>query len=166
MPFFAEALLLLIALTPSSAELQKVVAFENAFDRLFSLIQNEGSLTHGSNVVEDCLSLLGNLLELNASNQSYFRETGCMKKLAALLAGAAEEQASGEEIPEWTLEQRDKNLWGTLAIIQLLLVKGGMSTAINQMTFWQHGTMQQVLRIAFSEQLNIAIKAKVGFLPL
>ncbi|EEP82354.1 AousoA protein [Uncinocarpus reesii 1704] len=156
-----QALLLLIALTPSSAELQKVVAFENAFDRIFSLIQNEGSLTHGSALVEDCLSLLGNLLALNVSNQSYFRETGCIKRLASLLADAAEGQESGEAIPEWTLEQRDKNLWGTLAIIQLFLVKGGMSTPTNQMAFWQHDVLQQVLRIAFGEEFNIPIKAKV-----
>ncbi|WEW54930.1 Vesicle-mediated ER to Golgi transport protein [Emydomyces testavorans] len=159
-PIRNEALLLLIALTPSSAELQKVVAFENAFDRIFSLIEREGSLTHGAGIVEDCLSLLGNLLKLNVSNQSYFRETGCIKKLASILAGAADEQESGEDVPEWTLAQRDKNLWGTLAVIQLFLVRGGTSTPVNQTAFWQHGVMQQILRIAFSEEFNVAIKAK------
>ncbi|KMU71947.1 general vesicular transport factor p115 [Coccidioides immitis RMSCC 3703] len=159
-PIRNEALLLLIALTPSSAELQKVVAFENAFDRIFSLIESDGSLTHGTAVVEDCLSLLGNLLGLNLSNQSYFRETGCIKRLVSLLAGAVEEQKSGEDVPEWTLEQRDKNVWGALAIVQLFLVRGGMSTPTNQTAFWQHGIMQHILRIAFSEDFNVPIKAK------
>ncbi|KAI2004616.1 isoleucine--tRNA ligase [Ophidiomyces ophidiicola] len=159
-PIRNESLLLLIALTPSSAELQKVVAFENAFDRIFFLIENEGSLSHGSGTVEDCLSLLGNLLSLNVSNQSYFRETGFVKKFTSLLAGAVEVQGADEEISEWTLEQRDKNLWGTLAIIQLFLVKGSVSTPINQMAFWQSGMMQQVLRIAFNDGFNVAIRAK------
>lgn len=158
---FAEALVLLIALTPSSGELQKLVAFENAFERVFALIEIEGSLTLGTTVVEDCLSLLANLLRLNVSNQSYFRETGCAKKLAILLADATQEQEIEGGVPEWTLNHRDKNLWGTLAIVQLFLVRGGISTPINQSTFWQSGVMEQVLIIAFTRNFDIKIKSKV-----
>lgn len=162
--FLQEALLLLIALSQSSSEIQKVMAFENVFERTFTLIESEGSLTHGSAIVEDCLSLLGNLLALNPSNQTYFREAGCVNKLAALLAGVVQEQNPVEAPSEWTLQQRDKNLWGTLAIINLFLVKGGVSTSINQMAFWQSGVMQQVLWIAFSQEFDVPIKAKVCFL--
>lgn len=154
---------MLIALTPSSTELQKLVAFENAFERIFSLIEAEGSLTHGSEVVEDCLSLLANLLRLNVSNQSYFRETGCVKKLAKLLADATREQETEESIPQWSLAQRDKNLWGLLAIVQLFLVRGGVSTPVNQVAFWQNGVMEQVLRTAFSQEFNVKITAKVRY---
>ncbi|PGH09392.1 hypothetical protein AJ79_05704 [Helicocarpus griseus UAMH5409] len=155
-----EALLLLIALTPSSAELQKLVAFENAFERIFSIIEAEGSLTRGSVIVADCLSLLGNLLALNVSNQSYFRETGCVKKLAILLAEATSEEEEVDGVPEWALENRDKNLWGILAIVQLFLVKGGVSTPINQGAFWQNGVMEQVLRTAFNPSFGVRIKSK------
>ena len=156
-----EALILLIALTPESPELQKVVAFENAFERIFALIEAEGSLTHGSAVVEDCLSLLANLLKLNVSNQSYFRETGCVQKVAALLAGAAKDQEADDGVPEWTMEQRDKNVWGVLMIVDLFLVRGGLSTPINQTAFWQHGVMEQVLHLAFNQEFAVNIKAKV-----
>ncbi|OAX85373.1 hypothetical protein ACJ72_00262 [Emergomyces africanus] len=159
-PVRNEALLLLIALTPSSAELQKLVAFENAFELIFSLIEAEGSLTHGSMVVADCLSLLGNLLALNVSNQSYFRETGCVKRLGVLLADANREQEKANGVPEWALEHRDKNLWGLLAIVQLFLVKGGISTPVNQSAFWQNGVMEQVLRTAFNTSFDIRIRAK------
>ncbi|EGC43651.1 conserved hypothetical protein [Histoplasma capsulatum var. duboisii H88] len=159
-PVRNEALLLLIALTPSSAELQKLVAFENAFERIFSLIETEGSLTHGSTVVADCLSLLGNLLALNVSNQSYFRETGCVKKLGALLSEANREQEKEDGVPEWALEHRDKNLWGLLAIVQLFLVKGGISTPVNQSAFWQNGVMEQALRTAFNTSFDIKIRTK------
>lgn len=49
-----EGLLLLISLTQSNAEIQKIVAFENAFDRLLGIILNEGA-TDGGIVVQDCL---------------------------------------------------------------------------------------------------------------
>ncbi|KAL1965028.1 hypothetical protein VTN77DRAFT_6088 [Rasamsonia byssochlamydoides] len=159
-PVRNEALVLLIALTPSSAELQKLVAFENAFERIFSLIEAEGSLSQGSEVVEDCLSLLANLLRLNVSNQSYFRETGCVKKLATLLSDATRAQETEEEIPPWVLARRDKNLWGLLTIIQLFLVRGAVTTPVNQTAFWQNGIMEQVLRIAFSKDFDVNIAAK------
>lgn len=148
-------------MTPSSAELQKLVAFENAFEQVFSLIEAEGSLSGGSEVVEDCLSLLANLLRLNISNQSYFRETGCVKKLTALLIAVTKPSEPEEELPPWSVARRDKNLWGLLAIIQLFLVRGGISTPVNQTAFWQSGVMEQVLRVAFSRDFNVNIVAKV-----
>jgi hypothetical protein len=141
--------------------LQKVVAFENAFERIFSLIEAEGSLTRGSEIVEDCLSLLANLLRLNVSNQSYFRETGCVKRLAKLLGDVNQAPEAEGSHPQWTFAHRDKNLWGLLAIIQLFLVRGGISTSVNQTAFWQGGVMEQVLHIAFSQAFNVNITAKV-----
>lgn len=159
-PVRNEALLLLIALTPTSEELQKLVAFENAFDLIFSLIEKEGALSHGSEVAEDCLSLLANLLRLNISNQSYFRETGCVKQLAKLLADVNHEQESDEPTPQWTLSQRDKNIWGLLAIIQLFLARGGINTPANQMAFWHSGVMEQVLSTAFSQRFSVNVTSK------
>lgn len=156
-----EALLFLIALTPSSEEIQKLVAFENAFELIFALIEAEGSLANGSEVVEDCLSLLANLLRLNISNQSNFRETGCVKKLAKLLADSNREQEPDEQIPQWAVAHRDKNLWGIFVIIQLFLVRGGVSTTVNQMAFWQNGVTEQVLLTAFSQNFNVKVTSKV-----
>ena len=155
-----EALVLLVALTPSSTELQKVVAFENAFDRIFHLIEIEGSLTHGSTTVQDCLSLLANLLKLNVSNQSYFREIGCIAKLAKLLSDVMKEENSGDGISEWMKPQRDMNVWGVLTVIQLFLVQGGQGTPLNQGAFWQHGVLLQVLSMAFHADMSVSIRAK------
>ncbi|KAB8068453.1 p115 like vesicle tethering protein [Aspergillus leporis] len=159
-PVRNEALLLLVALTPASEELQKLVAFENAFDLVLSLIEKEGALSHGSEVVEDCLSLLANLLRLNISNQSYFRETGCVKRLATFLADANHEQESDESAQQWSLAHRDKNIWGLLVIIQLFLVRGGINTPANQMAFWQSGVMEQVLSTAFSQRFSVNVTSK------
>lgn len=157
----AEAIVLLIALTPGSEELQKLVAFENAFDLVFSLIEAEGSLSHGSEVVEDCLSLLANLLRLNASNQSHFRETGCVKKLARLLVDANQPTEDDEPVSQATLMRQDKNIWGLLVIVQLFLVKGGVGTTANQSAFWNNGIMEQVLSIAFSQRFSVKVMSKV-----
>ncbi|KGO76751.1 Armadillo-like helical [Penicillium italicum] len=159
-PVRNEALVLLIALTPASEELQKLVAFENAFEILFSLIEAEGALTHGTEVVEDCLSLLAQLLRFNVSNQSFFRETGCVKRVTQLLHECQQEPEDDEAAPQWTLVHRDKNVWGLLAIIQLFLIRGGMSTPINQTAFWQNGVTEQVLSIAFGQRFSVSVTSK------
>lgn len=70
---FFQTLLLLIQLTKGNANIQKIVAFENAFDRLFDVIHDEG-WSDGGVVVEDCLLLMCNLLKNNTSNQNFFKE--------------------------------------------------------------------------------------------
>ncbi|KAJ6109154.1 hypothetical protein N7486_001388 [Penicillium sp. IBT 16267x] len=158
-PVRNEALLLLIVLTPASEELQKLVAFENTFEILFSLIESEGYLTNGTEVVEDCLSLLAHLLRYNISNQSYFRETGCMQKVTKLLIECQQYQED-EAPPPWAVVQRDKNVWGLLAIVQLFLIRGGKGTPSNQTAFWQHGVTEQVLSVAFGQKFNVNVTSK------
>lgn len=63
-----EALLLLIFLTRSAEEIQKIVVFEGAFERLFKIVTEEGG-SDGGIIVQDCLELLNNLLRNNPSNQ-------------------------------------------------------------------------------------------------
>ncbi|KAJ8909576.1 hypothetical protein NQ315_012831 [Exocentrus adspersus] len=78
-----DALLLLINLTKSNANIQKIVAFENAFDRLFDVINEEG-WTDGGIVVEDCLLLMLNLLKNNTSNINFFKEGSYIQKLSPM----------------------------------------------------------------------------------
>ncbi|KAL8940424.1 MAG: hypothetical protein Q9216_002829 [Gyalolechia sp. 2 TL-2023] len=156
----SEGLLLLTALTLSSPELQKVVAYENAFDRIFAIIDAEGSLTHGGIPVQDCLSLLANLLRLNVSNQNLFRESGWMKKLAVLLSRYLEEQGAPGSTAEWARPQQDKNVWGLMAVIRLFLIRGSMGTQTNQRSFWQSGLLAQVMEIAFHASVDMNIRAE------
>lgn len=112
--------------------------------------------------MQDCLSLLANLLRLNISNQSYFRETGCAKKLHDLLREALREQDSTDSVPAWARSQRDKNVWGLLAVLQLFLIKGSVGTQANQFSFWQNGVLTQVLEIAFHRSIDLSIRAEVS----
>lgn len=75
-----DALLLLQQLTRSNRQIQKIVAFENAFDRLFAIMSSEGH-SDGSIVVEDCLYIMLNLLKGNNSNQAFFREASMIQQL-------------------------------------------------------------------------------------
>ncbi|KAF5270697.1 hypothetical protein FQA39_LY01435 [Lamprigera yunnana] len=78
-----DTLLLLIQLTKGNANIQKIVAFENAFDRLFEVIREEGWVDGGI-VVEDCLLLMLNLLKNNTSNINFFKEGSYIQKLAPM----------------------------------------------------------------------------------
>jgi hypothetical protein len=155
-------LVLLSDLTQSSTELQKLVAFENTFDRVFSVIQEEGSLTQGGIIVQDCLDLLANLVLHNPSNQSLFRESGCVLKLAALLKDVYTPPSTEGSEEQWPSPQRDKNIWGLLAIIRLFLTDGGLGVQENQGAFFKHGLLQQVLELAFSGNTEAPIKAEVS----
>ncbi|GAB1869376.1 General vesicular transport factor p115 [Camponotus japonicus] len=78
-----DVLLLLIQLTKGNANIQKIVAFENAFDRIFDVIDQEGN-ADGGIVVEDCLLLMLNLLRGNVSNQNFFKEGSYIQKLTPM----------------------------------------------------------------------------------
>ncbi|CCF35377.1 hypothetical protein CH063_01294 [Colletotrichum higginsianum] len=155
-----EAITLLTFLTPSSTDIQKLVAFENAFDRLFSIISLEGSLPEGDRVVEDCLILIANLLRRNPSNQSLFRESGGIRRLAVLLEGAEKAQREDAEIAAWAQTQRNRNIYALLAVVRLFLVAGAVGTPQNQLAFWQHGLLYHALQLAFSHVAQLPIKAE------
>lgn len=63
-----EALLLLPAMLAGNADLQKIVAFSGAFEKLFDIINTEGG-ADGGIVVQDALTAMGSLLRFNVSNQ-------------------------------------------------------------------------------------------------
>jgi hypothetical protein len=75
-----DTLLLLMELTRSNGQIQKIVAFENAFERLMHIINEEG-LSDGSIVVQDCIVIMQNLLKGNTSNQAFYREASQVQAL-------------------------------------------------------------------------------------
>ncbi|OTB14897.1 hypothetical protein K445DRAFT_318806 [Daldinia sp. EC12] len=156
-----EALTLLTYLTPSSPDIQKLVAFSNVFGRVFTIIAAEGSLSEGDRIVEDCLILLANLLRLNPSNQSLFREEAYIPQLAKLLEGTYRTGKEGEEdVAHWAQEQRNRNIYALLAVIRLFLVPGAVGTSQNQAAFWQHGVLYHALQLAFSHDAEMSIRAE------
>lgn len=109
-----DALLLLIQLIKGNANIQKIVAFENAFDRLFDVIRDEG-FSDGGIVVEDCLILMINLLRNNSSNQQFFKEGSYIQRLAPMLVLPAELEETG-----WT-PQKVSNIHCMLQVVRALV---------------------------------------------
>jgi hypothetical protein len=62
---------MLAALIRQSAEIQKVLAFDGIFEKLFSIVTREGGL-EGQPVVTDALKCVDTLLRFNTSNQVGF----------------------------------------------------------------------------------------------
>ncbi|KAI0006412.1 arginine methyltransferase [Xylariaceae sp. FL0662B] len=155
-----EALTFLTYLTPSSPEIQQLVVFSDVFARLFAIIAAEGSLSEGDRIVEDCLILLANLLRLNPSNQSIFREEGNIPQLAKLLESTYRRGGEEEEVADWAQQQRNRNIYALLAVIRLFLVSGAVGTSQNQAAFWQHGVLYHSLQLAFSHDAEMSIRAE------
>ncbi|SPJ82172.1 related to transport protein USO1 [Fusarium torulosum] len=155
-----EAIILLTYLTPTSIEIQKLVAFENAFERLFAIIEGDGALVEGGRTVEDCLILLANLLRSNSSNQALFRESGCMNRLTDLLGRVLTPQTDGSEIASWAAAQRNRNVYAFLAVVRLFIVRGAAGTSLNQTAIWKHGLAYHILQLAFSHEAQTQIKAE------
>ncbi|KAG9189159.1 hypothetical protein G6011_06027 [Alternaria panax] len=156
-----QALVVLTDLSRSSAELQKLFVFEDAFAKVFNMIHADGGLTQGGVVVQDCLSLLAILVRNNVSNQTNIREMGHVARFAALLPGAnkpKKARTGPEDEDEWASPQSDKNIWGLLAIMRMFLVKGSAGTLQNQNVFHQHGLVRQLLNMAFDPATAMPIK--------
>ncbi|KAL1923427.1 uncharacterized protein VTP21DRAFT_8407 [Calcarisporiella thermophila] len=159
-----EGLLLLIALTTTNADIQKIVAFENAFERLFEIILEEEALDGGI-VVQDCLELTVNLLRYNISNQNYFRETSCIQRLPGLFGllgfNPLESNTRAPQFVEvpWPA-QKIMNANLMLRLIKMLVVPNSTNTSINQNLMHQCGVLQSVTEMALSSNAPPVVKAE------
>ncbi|KAJ7133695.1 p115 like vesicle tethering protein [Mycena crocata] len=79
-----EAVTMIQALISQSTDIQKVLAFEGAFEKLFNTVTQEGGVEGGA-VTMEALACVDGLLRFNTSNQSYFRETPLPPVLCSLL---------------------------------------------------------------------------------
>uniref|UniRef100_A0AAG5CW97 General vesicular transport factor p115 n=1 Tax=Anopheles atroparvus TaxID=41427 RepID=A0AAG5CW97_ANOAO len=109
-----DALLLMIQMTKGNGNIQKIVAFENAFDRLLDVIKEEGC-SDGGIVVEDCLILMLNLLKNNPSNQQFFKEGSYIQRLAPMLELSPEQDQTGMS------PQKVSNLHCMLQVVRSLV---------------------------------------------
>ncbi|KAL0014415.1 hypothetical protein SO802_001484 [Lithocarpus litseifolius] len=110
-----EALLLLTYLTREAEEIQKILVFEGAFEKIFSIIKEEGG-SEGGVVVQDCLQLLNNLLRTNASNQILLRETMGFDPVISILKLRGSTYSF--------TQQKTINLLSALETINLLMMGG------------------------------------------
>lgn len=163
-----EGLLLLISLSRSNAEIQKIIAFENAFEKLLGIILQEG-VTDGGIVVQDCLQLTHNLLRYNVSNQNLFRESSCIQILPKLLVSRVqgpkntlkEISLTDPEI-EWT-DQKIINATLILGLIRILVVPNNPNTTVNQNVMLQCKIMDTLIDLAFSPRIPNKLKCQAFY---
>ncbi|KAM8841873.1 general vesicular transport factor p115 isoform 3-T3 [Synchiropus picturatus] len=135
-----DGLLLLQQLTKGNAAIQKIVAFENAFERLLDIITEEGS-SDGGIVVEDCLLLLLNLLKNNSSNQNFFKEGSYIQRMKPWFE-------VGDDNSGWSA-QKVTNLHLMLQLVRVMVspVNSPGATASCQKSMFQCGLLQQLCTI-------------------
>ncbi|KAG4395881.1 hypothetical protein GLYMA_19G056700v4 [Glycine max] len=145
-----EALLLLTHLTCEAEEIQKIVVFEGAFEKIFSIIKEEGG-SDGGVVVQDCLELLNNLLRKNASNQVLLRETIGLDSLISIL----KLRGSGYTFTQ----QKTINLLSALETINLLIKVGSdadpgkdLNKQTNKRTLIQKKLLDYLLMLSVESQ--------------
>ncbi|XP_063314726.1 general vesicular transport factor p115 isoform X3 [Pelobates fuscus] len=132
-----DGLLLLQQLTKSNAAIQKIVAFENAFERLLDIISEEGN-SDGGIVVEDCLLLLQNLLKYNNSNQNFFKEGSYIQRMKPWFE-------VGDDNSGWSA-QKVTNLHLMLQLVRVLVspINPPGATSSCQKSMFQCGLLQQL----------------------
>uniref|UniRef100_A0A671SF30 General vesicular transport factor p115 n=1 Tax=Sinocyclocheilus anshuiensis TaxID=1608454 RepID=A0A671SF30_9TELE len=135
-----DGLLLLQQLTKGNTAIQKIVAFENAFERLLEIITEEGS-SDGGIVVEDCLLLLLNLLKNNSSNQNFFKEGSYIQKMKPWFE-------VGDDNSGWSA-QKVTNLHLMLQLVRVMVspVNSPGATTSCQKAMFQCGLLQQLCTI-------------------
>ncbi|XP_078532178.1 general vesicular transport factor p115 isoform X3 [Lissotriton helveticus] len=135
-----DGLLLLQQLTRSNAAIQKIVAFENAFERLLDIVTDEGN-SDGGIVVEDCLLLLLNLLKNNNSNQNFFKEGSYIQRMKPWFE-------VGDDNSGWSA-QKVTNLHLMLQLVRVLVspMNPPGATSTCQKSMFQCGLLQQLCTI-------------------
>ncbi|PFH52186.1 hypothetical protein AMATHDRAFT_140838 [Amanita thiersii Skay4041] len=124
-----EAISMIQSLISQNSDIQKVLAFEGAFEKLFNIVTQEGGVDGGI-PAEGALSCVDSLLRFNSSNQSYFRETPFPKTLCALLYFPSSIDVKDPAPQEFALQfwdnQKAKNTRLVIEIMGILVgSKGG-----------------------------------------
>ncbi|KAG6918883.1 hypothetical protein DXG01_010947 [Tephrocybe rancida] len=125
-----EAISMVQALISQSPDIQKVLAFEGAFEKLFNIVNQEGGVEGGA-VTSGALTCVDGLLRFNTSNQSYFRETPFPPVLCSLLLFPPNLQIRDAAPQEFALQfwdkQKQTNASLVIGIIGMLVGSKGSS---------------------------------------
>lgn len=146
-----EGLLLLLRLVKDHQEIQKRVAFENAFEKVFAILQEEGGL-EGGIVTADSFKLLHNLLAGNTSNQNWFRETEFFRSITALIEDINKDSNFSAVL--------NQNIIALLEIVRLFVRQDSKDKITNQNWFLKCGLVTHLVGLAFAEQVPRDIRAE------
>lgn len=149
-----ESIVFLKYLVKGNLNIQKIMAFENGFERLFEVMHVEGNLSGGV-VVEDSLTLILNLLRNNASNQQFFKESSYIPRLTPLVYMDDIEESS------WT-PQFISNAYLVLQIIRSLIATNNiqMNISSSQSSIRNCGLLNTLCNILMKNGVPVRILAE------
>ncbi|KAF7289233.1 hypothetical protein MIND_01384700 [Mycena indigotica] len=134
-----EVITMVQTLISQSPDIQKVLAFEGAFEKLFNIVTQEGGV-EGGVVPQAALSCVDALLRFNTSNQSYFRDTPLPPVLCTLLLYPpnlpVDEKAPQEFALQYWDDQKTANASLIVAIMGMFIgsSKGNSSHELSSYT--------------------------------
>ncbi|BGP21760.1 transporter [Rhodotorula toruloides] len=160
-----ESLLLIIALTTQNADIQKLLAFEGAFDKLFGIVRSGGGIGAGGIIVQDCLAAVGGLLRWNVSNQNYFRETSCIPLLAPLLLFPRPNALNAQSLATFAFqswsEQKVINAGLVISLVRMLVGgAGGSGRSQNQDALLKTGLTRCLIELALASNAPAVLKSQ------
>lgn len=122
-----EGLLFCGSLVRGSTDLQKILAFQGAFEQVMKIIvEDENGPWDGQIIIQDAFNLIFELLNLSTANQTYFRDSICFKQLAGLLA-----VPKGEKDCLWN-RTRICNYSAALSLLDGILCKSNVDLEASQ----------------------------------
>lgn len=129
-----------MSLSKTNLNIQKIIAFQNAFDRILNIILEE-SATDGGIIVQDCLNLVLNLLRFNNSNQNLFRENSLIQRIPYLFISkvfdsdkkSIESYVHDPRI-QWN-NSKTNNTILVLELVKILVIPNNHNTLANQVRF-------------------------------
>ncbi|KAM7543037.1 hypothetical protein Aperf_G00000002606 [Anoplocephala perfoliata] len=142
-----DGLLLLLYFTKHHATIQKIVAFDNVFERVLSIVETE-TIGDGGVVVEDCFRLLHQLLAGNQQNQVLFKDGRFVQRLAKLFESIPNEL---EESSTWSAQKLVNISW-LLKIFRVLVSSSnkGQSVKSCQVEMQACGLLNSLWRVVMA----------------
>ncbi|EPY51933.1 tethering factor Uso1 [Schizosaccharomyces cryophilus OY26] len=157
-PIRNAALYFLKDLTMNCASLQKLVVFENAFESILSILDDENGV-EGGLISADALVFLDTLLNDNITNQHFFRESNQIPNIIRLLRPDSFIDANWD-----SLRTRCVNL--VLHVLQSLTPIGLSSGKANQNAVMKSNSFDFLLRLATNPDLLHLDVPKVAWITL
>ena len=145
-----EALVLMWSLCKDNEQLQKLTAFDSAFECIFGVIERAMDQSEELNVF-DAFQLMHVLLEDNHSNAVYFRETGCVAKLFHYLKI---EDHSYLMLPEL----KHEIIVCTLRIVRVLLSRNSSFSSESCRLLYKLGFPSVILKLALGRIMPLSVR--------
>lgn len=152
-----ESIATIQSLTSQSPDIQKVLAFEGAFEKLFEIVTREGGI-EGDVIVHEVLRCVDGLLRFNSSNQSYFRGTSLPALLCSFLLFPSKLQPQDAPPQEFALQFWDpKKAANASLVIGIMGMLIGSKGTTSQET---HVFMRCLLELALASNAPTSLKTQ------